>query len=545
MPKMLFVVALSLVLLLSGCGQEVPQEPDEATEAAEPAPPESWEFMLDSLPELAPFTPYTELSDRFYPEYTDHLIPRDDYGRLYPFVGKVLAWPESVISSPVYGLCDERGRVVVDPVYDSYYIVQAEDQDILVLTRSITENLGDFDYAKSVCLAAADGSWVTEPVIGELLRGDEQGFVIMADRRNVTEGGSGQEPREGNWRGTYIYNTRGELTNVIYVVVAFGYSEGGLTVGRVEGDTMEYCLLDTDGNEIFSSPYQFHGTFHGEYAAVALSNNEYVLVDREGNYDPEDTYAMLDYYHIADGFHFRRHNGEQGFLDREGRPIPQAEGCYDFWRQEDVFNGHPVIGWARHGADPEKEENEYCIMDEATGAVFERSLPYGSMPDYLGSGWVACASSQDDGERVLELYRLQEGAAAKAVYRFRNASDAALLSPKVAAISLREKVEDEYGGSYYQETEVLLLDLETGEEIRRIPGLVSDCIPELGIVEIMRPNWSYAYLYDDAGRLLLDGGYTMLREAGNGYYVAYGAPYAGLLDEKGQWVIRYCVNSTD
>ncbi len=160
---------------------------------------------------------------------------------------------------------------------------------------------------------------------------------------------------------------------------------------------------------------------------------------------------------------------------------------------------------------------------------------------------MACAFSQDAGGSNLELYRLQEGQATEAVYGFENTGSPQLVSPTVAAVPLGEVVEEEgYDYSYFQETEVLLLNLETGEEICRIPGSVCTSVPKLKSVMIWPPkSWRFAHVYDETGRLLLDGGYWSLMDAGNGYFTAYGTLYAGLLNEKGEWVIRYCVNITD
>ena len=68
------------------------------------------EFRLSSLPELEPFEPFTDISSRYYEEYTDRLIPSDEYGRLYYYPGQVLYsdWMNEIR----YGLCDAEGRIV-------------------------------------------------------------------------------------------------------------------------------------------------------------------------------------------------------------------------------------------------------------------------------------------------------------------------------------------------------------------------------------------------------------------------------------------------
>ena len=124
--NLIILVVLLGMLVLSGCTTGPVQEPEILPEESEDSVTQIElgpnEFMLASLPDLEPFTPYTEISDRFYEEYTDHLIPRKDYGRLYPFAGKVRTDSNRYTVDVRYGLCDAEGRVVVDPVYSYWNI---------------------------------------------------------------------------------------------------------------------------------------------------------------------------------------------------------------------------------------------------------------------------------------------------------------------------------------------------------------------------------------------------------------------------------------
>mgnify|MGYP003260535114 FL=1 len=99
---------LALMLLLSGC---------QAGSAAAPAPGQ------DAGPEVAVHWDVLESgpvtrAERFYEEYTDHLIASDSYGELVPYIGgEEYRDPLYGVFSPIYGLATHDGTIVTDPVY--------------------------------------------------------------------------------------------------------------------------------------------------------------------------------------------------------------------------------------------------------------------------------------------------------------------------------------------------------------------------------------------------------------------------------------------
>ena len=103
-PGRIAPVLLALALLLSACGA-----PAEAPESAQPQQGVAvhWDVL----------TPEAEnIAERRYEEYTDELIPADDYGPLVPYIGGEAngEWEQSWF----YGLATRDGEIVTDPVYD-------------------------------------------------------------------------------------------------------------------------------------------------------------------------------------------------------------------------------------------------------------------------------------------------------------------------------------------------------------------------------------------------------------------------------------------
>jgi len=139
------------------------------------------EFLLSSLPELEPFEAFTDISSRYYEEYTDKLLASDEYGRLYPYPGKVLH--SSWMNETRYGLCDAQGRIVLDPVC-AYISIQSFDAGVEIMqlsyapTSATEEDMSSYESINNVAYAAVDGSWVVDDCPGYLMYADEEVFII-------------------------------------------------------------------------------------------------------------------------------------------------------------------------------------------------------------------------------------------------------------------------------------------------------------------------------------------------------------------------------
>ena len=164
------------------------------------------------------------LRNHWYDDYTDHLIPRKDYGTLLPFAGAqvVLHPPEGeaedssyVSSNCLYGLMTQEGTVVMDPVCTSIYRVSylADMGDTVSLPVLVLEK-GDKDQGAAVsgtllALAAADGSWCTDFVYWgcaasptAILVGGKDGMDLLAPQ-------TGEVVKEWSWSQLGLENGDG------------------------------------------------------------------------------------------------------------------------------------------------------------------------------------------------------------------------------------------------------------------------------------------------------------------------------------------------
>jgi hypothetical protein len=136
------VVLLLLIATLASCTTRVPTPSD----APVTAPP-----TVSASPEVAPsptLEPFTlgEKFTRRYDEPVFELIPSDDYGELYPYVGKL---GSSHWNVRLYGLCTAEGEIVCDPVFGNFERLEYEG-DVIYLLR-VPDG--------STVVAAVDGSF--------------------------------------------------------------------------------------------------------------------------------------------------------------------------------------------------------------------------------------------------------------------------------------------------------------------------------------------------------------------------------------------------
>ena len=540
--NLIILVVLLGMLVLSGCTTGPVQEPEILPEESEDSVTQIElgpnEFMLASLPDLEPFTPYTEISDRFYEEYTDHLIPRKDYGRLYPFAGKVRTDSNRYTVDVRYGLCDAEGRVVVDPVYSYWNIFEVGEQKIIALyrqTEEIIESAVGEQPVTLLSLAASDGSWVTEEREAYVVGQDEQAIVIASVQHYLLNEETG-EAISDETQTVYIYDLQGVLQRTVENVTPMGYNQGTLAVFTEQGGQVQ----DLEGKVILSGLYAPR-PFYGEYAPVGIGQQEYVLMDRQGNYDPEHVYSYLYFDSAAEMYQFDTLDNMHGYVDLSGNVIVRTQGS--IYMCEDEYTGHTIL------EEKNYETSTYAVTDLDTGASMTRVISDGTM-NYLGNGWVQCTFRVDgnEGQEYLELYHLEEDMPQEAVYSIEGGGYCDLLEKDLLVISgIAQPIAEDAGVSieYAPQSSTLLFDLQNGTERARISGSVNWVVPGLGIM-IQPPNdWLSSNLYGADGQRLLEGRYYSVQEAGDGYWAVAGTRYAGLVDKQGQWVIRYCINTTD
>lgn len=122
---------------------------------------------------------------RWYEEYTDRLIPREDYGPLIPYAGLRLMddWPAN--DGCLYGLMTREGAAVTDPVYSEVYRPSAYDASgrwqtypLLILKQGDPQADPQSADPALCAVAAADGSWCT-PFDYRAVRTNRQGLLLF------------------------------------------------------------------------------------------------------------------------------------------------------------------------------------------------------------------------------------------------------------------------------------------------------------------------------------------------------------------------------
>ena len=361
--KKLIICLLCLMLLLSACGSvtESP-EPSETPEAT-PAEPEQ-AAPAEPEPEAEPVhenvlpsgivvkTDYSKLTGydageaiytRVFEEYTDELIPSGDYGMLYPFIGAELfsdygdgySW----MSGRLYGLCDDFGRIVVDPVYCSveqvydyaeysyypYYYLTKHNPDYVV---------SEYEYdpdSQLVRVAALDGSWICENDYRYISYNDGY-FVCERDGVYDILDGAGQiisrseefpianEGMSGKVSGITVTDGKLCLTvnenysewyyTDLYGNMLFGpYSQAcefscGLASASPAGSEL-YGYIDTEGSWAIEPQFEYAGSFVDGLASVTYPGGAGAIIDTtgmqyfysdSGSYSVEQKWIRLWYY---------------------------------------------------------------------------------------------------------------------------------------------------------------------------------------------------------------------------------------------------------
>ena len=211
---------------------------------------------------------------RWYPEFTDSLIPREDYGPLVPYWGSlaypVQRWEDSTGETQeywydwgdaYYGLMTREGKIVVDPVYQnafSYsYRWQGEELSlpVLILYRSdpAWAETGGARYA----VAAEDGSWTTDfEFLLYTNRGDQ---LLLLGLQGITRLDS-TTGAQRNWTWEEL-GVREEDVSQTLGLIQWGYgltwTEHGVMAGTYQEESDDshtstrFRIFQPDTGEIF------------------------------------------------------------------------------------------------------------------------------------------------------------------------------------------------------------------------------------------------------------------------------------------------------
>ena len=289
--KRLICLALP-ALLLAGC---VPgASPDEISDVGE----------VSSAPEIAPdslmFDVQTDWSrlegertapqpdvdgGRWYPEFTDNLIPREDYGSLIPYRGSLVypvqRWEDDTgetreywldWSDPFYGLMTREGKIVVDPVYQyaflySYYW-QGEELFLPVLILGRSDPAWEENGGTQIAVVAEDGRWTTDfEFLGYTNRGDQ---LLLLGSQGMTQMDSATGAQR-NWTWEDL-GVREEDVSETLDLIRWGYgliwTDHGVLVGtsQEESGASPRCrIFQPYTGEIFWVEGELWDAWYNEY----------------------------------------------------------------------------------------------------------------------------------------------------------------------------------------------------------------------------------------------------------------------------------------
>lgn len=297
---------LLLTAMLAGCapGAEVTTPPDGR----------------DVYTDWSKLTPYVSeqtenIASRWYGEFTDHLIPRDDYGQLLPFRGARLArryepeWDSWDLE--LYGLVTKDGKIVVDPVlHDAYQPSWYGAGQLLPLMVLGMVEEWDGEQVKKYALADSQGRWVTEfrylscSAVGPhgVVALEEGGDCVLLDV-------NGQE----KWR--------------IQGLDQFWFWDNGWFDGMAMVSTAEeLLLLDTFQGKVLTllDGQMNPQTFSDGLAATYDASNRCGYIDRTGQWVIEPTYSWGDSF--SAGRALVERDGVEYLINREGQVLRTGQG---------------------------------------------------------------------------------------------------------------------------------------------------------------------------------------------------------------------------
>jgi hypothetical protein len=345
------------LLLLAACAAPAPEvTPSAPRESAPPSAPAPTETPppptaspqliagypdIAALPELSPFT-LEEIYARWYDETPSELLPRGDYGDIYPFVG-ALGYEYGYYSADIYGLCTADGKIICNPVFMSPRCYSFDGEEVYVLRKSTEKS--DKKY-----LAATDGSYVY--AYDEILSGGEGTFTVRTG---------------GQW-GSVDFRGR-ELLPRVYGAPVF-FSEGLAFVWK-SGET-DYGYVNRNGEPAFEPrPFLPEG--------LEDENPLYRKLQDAAEYeDWRHMSTFISYCEFSDGravfFAEDKYGdceGTYGYMDTRGKTViePVFPVYYVTDYNWDVCPFQDGLAVVRVRSDSAKYDRTHAVIDKNGAAV--------------------------------------------------------------------------------------------------------------------------------------------------------------------------------
>lgn len=267
---------------------------------------------------------------RWYEEFTDTLIPRDDYGELVIFTGGYRFGEDNgYVYDCLYGLMTLDGKIVVDPVFNRYSVFELDGKKYYNMKITENELYEGGEYSCTSMLVTSDGSWCVtldgdiDHITPERIFTSKYGeyFKVYEHSGNlIFEGGDELDYAWNNGTsshtklfGAYNWHEDGHPLlifdmdgNVVFDEFDFFVSfESGKSVVQLI-DTQLYGIISDSGEWLLEPVYSdIDSVAEDKYFVAVLDNKEVAVYDNELNllhtFTTEDYDAETRYYEIVDG----------------------------------------------------------------------------------------------------------------------------------------------------------------------------------------------------------------------------------------------------
>ena len=268
-------ICLSLVLALLLCGCNTVQNGEENT--TENTTENT--VQASDMPEIKKEVKVS----RWYEEFTDTLIPRDDYGELVVFTGGY-RHDESTgyLSEELFGLMTLDGKIVVDPVFNRYRTYELDGKKYYNMKITENELYEGGNYSCTSMLVASDGSWCVT------LDGDidhitpERIFTSKYDEHFKCYDYDGNIVFEGGDELDYAWN-HGTSSHT-KLMGAYNWDEEGTPL----------LVFDMDGNVAFDEFTYFVSFESGKSVVKLAETGLYGIISDSGEWLLEPVYSYID-----------------------------------------------------------------------------------------------------------------------------------------------------------------------------------------------------------------------------------------------------------
>lgn len=453
------------------------------------------------------------LPKRFYDDVKTTLVPSDEYGHIWPYIGAYyeVNMMGDLVYSPVYGFCDGDGHIICEPVYTR---VETLIKDGAKLYKASIFNRNDAKKKVSkITLVRPNGTWVKEydeiciestPEELSAPPGKAKNTVVLRWRNIITT--DYIAVRKGDSWGVVDYNGN-ELLPCIYKKPLL-FSEGLASV-LSEDEKLVY-FIDSSGSTVLG-PYQaqpsLNNYYSDEYASDELvfsegraryyKDGKFGVIDKSGNVVIEAKYDYVTSY--SEGTAVFISDGKYGIIGLNGEVLLEP--------MDKSFSnsGNGIIRYYENGANQSLniytgERKPYSYKDEKSYSFNKNVL---SLKTKQGDKSISNVENVRD---------LKNGNLAISIK-----GD----NPTWKIISLEgDTVAGPFKGqvSYVDSDDFIQVNLELCETSKE-----------------WYPYWKT--IYDKTGKRLIPG-YFLSITPFDGRFLVRDDTDAGLLDENGRWALK-------